>query len=102
MNAILCFAVLLMTLAVPPPDPGVGDPAVLVKFKAAFAATDDFVVTDRGDNFEITVTHESKEGATGGAEQYILNKETGEWRMGWHEHPMPMPTLIPDKGGRVE
>jgi hypothetical protein len=40
------------------------------------------------DHYEIIVTHPSTETGTGGAEQYFLNKKTGRWEMGWHEHPM--------------
>jgi len=62
----------------------------LKAFKAAFNVTDDHLVNDEGDHFEIIVTHPSTDGATGGAEQYIMDKKTGKWRMGWHEHPMPI------------
>ncbi len=96
MNVTIFLAALLMGASAPP-DPSVQDPPVIEKFKAAFAVTDDFVVTDKGDTYEIIVTHPSTDGATGGAEQYILNKKTGEWEMGWHEHPMPMPTPLLDK-----
>jgi hypothetical protein len=62
----------------------------LETFKAAFGLTDDHLVNDEGDHFEIIVTHPSTDNATGGAEQYLMDKKTGKWRMGWHEHPMPM------------
>lgn len=62
--------------------------SALSAFKAAFGADDNFDVTDKGDHFEIIVSHPSTESETGGAEQYFLDKKTGKWRMGWHEHPM--------------
>lgn len=63
---------------------------VLSVFKGAFGSEDTFDVNDKGDHYEIIVSHPSTESHTGGAEQYFLDKKTGKWRMGWHEHPMPM------------
>lgn len=104
MHLPISSLVLLIGLSSAPPEPcgppGDLDQACVIKtFKAAFAVTDDFVVNDEGDHYEIIVTHPSTEGRTGGAEQYILDKKTGEWKMGWHEHPMPMPTPVLDKVG---
>ncbi len=62
----------------------------LKAFKAAFGVRDDHLVNDEGDHYEIIVHHPCTDDATGGAEQYIMDKKTGKWRMGWHEHPMPM------------
>lgn len=61
---------------------------MLLKFKRRFEKGDSFLVTSRKDCFEIIVTHSSDGDYTGGAEQYFLDKETGETKMGWHEHPM--------------
>ena len=39
----------------------------------------------------IATCHAQDENWTAGAVQYYLNTETGELKMGWHEHPMPIP-----------
>ena len=75
------------------------DAGLVETFKAGFAPTDDFAVNDQGGQIEIVVTHPSTDGATGGAEQYILDKKTGKWSMGWHEHPMQIPTPVLDQTG---
>lgn len=61
---------------------------MLLKFKRRFEKGAAFLVTSRKDCFEIMVTHRAEGDHTGGAEQYFLDKETGESTMGWHEHPM--------------
>ena len=59
-------------------------------------------ITPRQADYEIIVVHRSSiEGYTGGAEQYFLDKITGKWKMGWHEHPMAEPVtqsvdLVPE------
>ena len=63
--------------------------AFVDQFKAEFVPTDSFTIDDHGETFEIVVQHASAGDATGGAEQYILDKKTGKWKMGWHEHPLP-------------
>lgn len=62
---------------------------LLEQFRERFGPDDSFQVTERGGQYEIIVSHPSQDGWTGGAEQYFLDKETGETRLGWHEHPMP-------------
>ncbi len=50
------------------------------------------VVEEHEANYELIVTRSSNEkGYTGGAEQYFIDKKTGEEKMGWHEHPMQLP-----------
>ncbi len=61
---------------------------MLLKFKRRFEKGAAFNVTSRKACFEIIVTHRSDKDRTGGAEQYFLDKKTGQWKMGWHEHPM--------------
>lgn len=61
---------------------------MLIKFKSRFQEDDSFLVTSHSDCFEIIVTHPSQGNYSGGAEQYFLDKKTGESKMGWHEHPM--------------
>ena len=61
---------------------------MLRDFKNSFSKKDSFIVTSLEDQFEIIVTHPSTDGFTGGAEQYLLDKQTGKYKMGWHEHPM--------------
>ena len=63
---------------------------ILADFKRHFSPEDSIRVTSQGGQFEIIVTHPSQDNYTGGAEQYFLNKETGRYEMGWHEHPMPL------------
>ena len=64
---------------------------MLLDFKASFSEEDLFTVTAHNSNFEIIVSHPSENDFTGGAEQYFLDKKTGRFKMGWHEHPMPIP-----------
>ena len=54
----------------------------------------EITVTEKEDVFETIVTHPSTEDQTGGAEQYFVDKKTGESTMGWHEHPMARPESI--------
>jgi hypothetical protein len=58
----------------------------------------EITVTDKGDVFETIVTHPPTEDETGGAEQYFIDKKTGETTMGWHEHPMELPETIDGNG----
>ncbi len=51
------------------------------------------MVTEHKDYYEIIVTRISSKEYTGGAEQYYLDKKTGKSKMGWHEHPMPLPEI---------
>ena len=55
-------------------------------FKRYFSPDD----RSRGGQLEIIVSHLFLDNYTGRAEQYSLNKETGRYEMGWHEHPMPL------------
>jgi len=67
----------------------------LEQFRARHGPRDRFTVTEHPDRYEIVVSHPSSDNLTGGAEQYFVDKETGEARMGWHEHPMEMPEVRP-------
>ncbi len=62
----------------------------LEQFKAQHGARDRFRVTDHPEHYEIIVSHPSGDGFSGGAEQYFVDKETGQARMGWHEHPVEL------------
>ncbi|MFH1024187.1 MAG: hypothetical protein V1809_12475 [Planctomycetota bacterium] len=64
--------------------------AILTHFFETQQKESKMTVTERNDLYEITVHHPSSPGLQGGAEQYFLDKKTGEWKMGWHEHPMKM------------
>ena len=63
---------------------------ILSDFKRHFPPDDNMRVTSQGGQFEIIVSHPSRDNYTGGAEQYFLDKATGRYKMGWHEHPMPL------------
>lgn len=63
----------------------------LMQFKQKFSNTDRYNVTERDESFEIMVSHKSSNGFTGGTEAYRVDKQSGEVRMLWHEHPMRMP-----------
>ena len=63
---------------------------MLSDFKRHFPPDDSMRVTDQGGRFEIIVSHPSRDNYSGGAEQYFLDKATGRYEMGWHEHPMPL------------
>jgi hypothetical protein len=65
--------------------------AWLTDFKKSFPETDRFYITELDDCFEITVSHNSANGYSGGAEAYRVDKVSGEVRMIWHEHPMRLP-----------
>ena len=69
---------------------------ILSDFKRQFAPDGNLRVTSQGGQFEIIVSHPSQDNYTGGAEQYLLNKATGHYEMGWHEHPMPLDILSAD------
>lgn len=67
--------------------------AWLVEFRRSFSDTDRFFIVEREDCFEITVSHRSSGGSTGGAEAYRMDKRSGKIEMLWHEHPMRMPGI---------
>jgi len=47
---------------------------------------------DTKEYLTVILTRDSKEDdMSGGAEEYSINKETGEIKMNWHEHPMKIP-----------
>jgi len=66
---------------------------MLFEFKNRFQESDSILVSSHNNYFEIIVTHPSNDNSSGGAEQYFLDKKTGEYKMGWHEHPMEIPTF---------
>lgn len=68
--------------------------AHLVSFAEGLHEEDRTRVTEHDDRWEIVVSHPSSGGSTGGAEQYFVDKVTGEATMGWHEHPMDRPGSI--------
>ena len=51
-------------------------------------------VTEQEDRFELVVIHPAEGDVTGGAEQYFIDKATGQVSMGWHEHPMDANDVI--------
>jgi hypothetical protein len=63
---------------------------MLINFKKTFSAEDFIIVTSYSDHFEIIVSHPDTVDYTGGAEQYYLDKKTGNSKMGWHESPRPI------------
>lgn len=68
--------------------------AMLLRFRDTHQKEGErLTVTEHPDHYEIVVHRESSGGYTGGAEQYLLDKTTGEWKMGWHEHPMELPEI---------
>ncbi len=65
----------------------------LLKFREQFSEQDRITITEHPEYFEAIVSHpdtrtEDGQIYTGGAEQYFINKKSGEVTMGWHEHPM--------------
>ena len=59
------------------------------------------LVNEDENAYEFIVSHPGEKGWTGGAEQYFLDKKTGDVTMGWHEHPMQVPEIVvepPDRG----
>jgi len=63
---------------------------ILSHFLETFQTNSSHITVSEFDNhYEIIVYHQSNSpNYTGGAEQYLLDKQTGKWTMGWHEHPM--------------
>ncbi len=47
------------------------------------------VIYDRGTNYEAVVYDRDTETHFGGAVQYLIDKTTGEVKMGWHGAPQP-------------
>jgi hypothetical protein len=71
----------------------------LANFLAGLSRVENINISDRGDCYEIVVSHLPQEIApgevlTGGAEQYFLDKTTAAIDMGWHEHPMSESDLL--------
>lgn len=62
--------------------------AKLIKFRNAYKNGEFIYVSENQAYFKITVTHIGRNGFTGGAEGYTLNKKNGEVEMTWHEKPM--------------
>jgi len=67
--------------------------AILFQFESRLQEGDTTSVTEYEDHYEIIVVHAPEDGYTGGAEGYLLDKETGKVEMIWHEHPMELPEL---------
>lgn len=62
-------------------------------FKSKYDKINQFSVTEFSNHYEIIVSRPGKEGYTGGAECYRLDKKTGKTEMIWHEHPMKIPEI---------
>ncbi len=65
----------------------------LSELKARLEEGDEVFVEEMETHYEIIIVHAAFTDAagdtyTGGAEQMLLNKSTGAWEEGWHEHPM--------------
>ena len=65
---------------------------ILTSFRKAFPDCD-LHIREHLRYYEIVVQRHSettpeKGLVSAGAEQYFLDKKTGLWKMGWHEHPM--------------
>ena len=67
--------------------------ALLIEFKNRYTKSDHISVNEQNDCYEITVSHPSMNGYTGGAEAYRIDKKTGITKMIWHEHPMELPEI---------
>jgi hypothetical protein len=61
---------------------------ILENFRNKYTEKDRFYIEEYQDYYQITVSHKSTEGYSGGAECYKIDKQTGETEMLWHEHPM--------------
>jgi len=48
-------------------------------------------VEDLGDAWAVTIYRPARDGYTGGAEQYRVDKRTRQSTLRWHEHPMKQP-----------
>jgi hypothetical protein len=73
--------------------------AILTRFVESFQkGHESLIVTESNDNYEIIVSHrynsDEDERVWESAEQYFLDKKTGKWGMGWHEHPMKTEEFI--------
>lgn len=66
---------------------------LLVDFKKSYTTDDRITVEEFPEYYEIIVNHPSNNKLLGGAECYQVNKETGESKMIWHEHPEPLPEI---------
>jgi hypothetical protein len=62
----------------------------LSDFKNAYTSEDSILVTSHYGHFEMIVSPPDTVDYTGGAEQYFLDKRTGNSKMGWHESPVPI------------
>ncbi len=71
--------------------------AKLSGFKDGIQTRNDHLsVSEYTEYYEIIISHKSYlspagKNYSGGAEQHLLFKKTGELRMGWHEHPNALP-----------
>jgi hypothetical protein len=77
--------------------------AILTRFVEAFQkGHESIIVTESNDCYEIVVSHrynsDDDETVWQSAEQYFLDKKTGEWKIGWQETPMKTePFMIEQK-----
>ncbi|TSE10640.1 MULTISPECIES: hypothetical protein [Aquimarina] len=65
--------------------------AMLINFEKRYKIDDRILVEEFQNYYELIVSHLDKNGYTGGAEGYTLDKKTGKIKMVWHEHPMKLP-----------
>jgi hypothetical protein len=73
--------------------------AVLTRFAETFQKSHESIsVTESNDRYEIIVSHryssDGDETVWQSAEQYFLDKKTGEWKIGWQETPMKTEAFI--------
>ena len=61
---------------------------MLINFKKDHKNSKRITVEEKNDHYELIVESISKNGFTGGAVGYSLDKITGVTKMIWHEHPM--------------
>jgi hypothetical protein len=72
---------------------------ILTRFVEAFQkGHESIIVTESNDCYEIIVSHryssDDDETVWQSAEQYFLDKKTGEWKIGWQETPMKTEAFI--------
>ena len=67
----------------------------LAELRRRIEEGDEVFVEETETHYEVIIAHAdftdpAGDRYTGGAEQMLLNKATGEWEEGWTEHPMKL------------
>lgn len=73
----------------------------ILSIAKTFKIGDRLSFEDKGDAFQVRVSHPSTKGETGGSEVYLINKTTLKREIIQHEHPQPLGAMgvITDRNG---